>query len=145
VTNRNAHIETVHVASETLDEARVEAAGQLGVSVSALDLDVEQEGAHGFLGIGHKPFIVNATVTVGALRYRETKSGAFLRIVPPLTLAQAERELAALRITLAHDQLALALGSTPDVWVRVGPGAPAATAPALVVTIAEDEMSATSS
>jgi hypothetical protein len=49
---RHLHIETVHVEGETLDEARVVAAEQLGVSASSLEVEVEveQEGAHGFFG-----------------------------------------------------------------------------------------------
>lgn len=137
------HHTTVRVEGESLEEALAKAADELGVATSALAYEVEQEGAHGFLGLGHKPFILSASVDVGEIEHRVTKRGEYVRVWPPMTLAQAEHELEAHHVHVDRGRLAGALAAPAETWVTVGAGAAAAPAPKVVVAVAEDEMSAT--
>jgi spoIIIJ-associated protein len=46
--------------AKSVEEATMEAAADLGVESSKLDIDIVSEGSAGFLGIGSKPAIINA-------------------------------------------------------------------------------------
>ncbi len=56
--------EWIEVSAKTVDEAKQEAAIQLGTASDNIDFEVVDEGATGFLGINKKPAIVKASIKV---------------------------------------------------------------------------------
>lgn len=73
----------VEVSGRTLEEAVQLAAQELGVSVDAVEYDVEEEGSKGFLGFGQTPTVIYAWVKEGvepgtppAVKYGETEEEA---------------------------------------------------------------------
>lgn len=55
----------VEVSGKTLEEAKEIAAGELGVSVDQLEVEVVDEGSKGFLGIGQPKVTIRATTSDG--------------------------------------------------------------------------------
>jgi uncharacterized protein (DUF342 family) len=141
--DEQVHTESVRVEADTLDKALEMAAEQLGVAVAALHYQVEQVGARGFLGLGHRPFIVSAKEAIGDVRVRKTKSGVYLWIAPPMTLHQAEHTLASRGTKVDAEGLSRALEAPPHAWFRIGDGEPSAPGPTAKITLSEDEMTAT--
>lgn len=54
--------EYIEVSGKTVSDAMIEACQKLGVTSDKLDYKVVEEGSSGFLGIGSKPAVIQATV-----------------------------------------------------------------------------------
>ncbi len=53
-------MEFIEVSAKTIEEAITEACQQLGITSDKLGYEVIEEGSAGFLGLGAKPFVINA-------------------------------------------------------------------------------------
>jgi len=58
-------MDMVEVSGRTLEEAVQTAARELGVSVDAVEYEIVEEGAKGFLGLGQSPTVVKAHIREG--------------------------------------------------------------------------------
>lgn len=56
---------TIEIGGRTLEEAIQIAAGELGVGVDAIEYEVVEEGAKGFLGLGQTPTVIRAWLREG--------------------------------------------------------------------------------
>ena len=56
---------TIEIGGRTLEEAIQIAARELGVGVDAIEYEVVEEGAKGFLGLGQTPTVIRAWLREG--------------------------------------------------------------------------------
>ena len=72
---------TIEIGGRTLEEAIQIAARELGVGVDAIEYEVVEEGAKGFLGLGQTPTVIRAWLREG-----------YVALVSPGAVAQGEHK-----------------------------------------------------
>lgn len=105
-------MEYIDISAKTLDEAITDACRQLSVTSDSLDYIVIEEGSTGFLGLGHKPYLIKAraknTMDDGAKKFLDEIFAA-MEMEVNVTVRMNDEDNS-LDIELAGDDMGILIG-----------------------------------